>query len=80
MTSTHSGALMYEFSEESNNYGIVRIADQSLTEMSEFTSLKQMFEKVKVPSGDGGYRRHAVRPRQDGRLGSRIPARSCSQA
>jgi len=56
MTSVYSGGLVYEYSQEENNFGLVRIAGESLTESVEFTSLKQAFENVKIPSGDAGYR------------------------
>src|SRR5258708_24520329 len=56
MTSVYSGGLVYEFTQEENNYGLVMIPGGSLTETVEFTSLKQVLEDVPVPPGDGGYR------------------------
>jgi hypothetical protein len=56
MASVYSGGLVYEYTQEANNYGLVNITDGSLTESTEFISLKQMFDSVKTPTGDGGYR------------------------
>jgi hypothetical protein len=56
MTPVYSGGLVYEFTQEDNDFGLVRVAGESLTETVEFTTLKQVFENVKIPSGDAGYR------------------------
>ena len=56
MTSVYSGGLVYEYTQEANDYGLVRVSGESLTETVEFTGLKQVFENVKIPTGDAGYR------------------------
>jgi hypothetical protein len=55
MSPVYSGGLVYEFTNETNNYGIVQVEGQSLTELVEFTGLKEAYANAKDP-GDGGYR------------------------
>lgn len=58
MSSVFSGGLVYEYSQEVSNYGLVEIADDnatSVTILQDFTNLKGQFNKTSNPSGDGGY-------------------------
>lgn len=57
MTSVFSGGLVYEYSEEESNYGLVEISsdNKTVTTTDDFDNLKSEFEKTKNPSGDGGY-------------------------
>jgi hypothetical protein len=65
MTSVYSGGLVYEFTEEPNHYGLVKInGDQSVKELHEFAPLQQVFKDVPIPTDDGGYREN-------------IPQKSC---
>lgn len=56
MTSVYSGGLVYEYSQEDSNYGLVEISGDSVTERSDFTALKSAFANTKNPTGDGGYK------------------------
>ncbi|ODV64270.1 glycoside hydrolase family 72 protein [Ascoidea rubescens DSM 1968] len=56
MTHVFSGGLVYEYSMEDNNYGLVEINDdESIKKLSDFENLKKMYASVSNPSGDGGY-------------------------
>ncbi|KFY22359.1 hypothetical protein V493_06648 [Pseudogymnoascus sp. VKM F-4281 (FW-2241)] len=56
MTAVYSGGLAYEYSEEGNKYGLVKIKDsKSVTELKGFEYLKKQFSSTKSPKGDGGY-------------------------
>ncbi|QEU60924.1 Gas5 [Kluyveromyces lactis] len=55
MSSVFSGGLVYEYSQESNKYGLVQIDGDSVTTLDDFDNLKAEFEKVQNPAGDGGY-------------------------
>jgi len=59
MTSVFSGGLVYEYSLEPNNYGLVEISDdgKSVKKLKDFNSLKSKYSSVKMPSGDGGYKK-----------------------
>lgn len=55
MTPVFSGGVVYEYTEEDNNYGLVKIADSKLTILSDFNRLKAQFAKIdwdKVQSQD----------------------------
>lgn len=56
MTPVYSGGLVYEYSQEGSNYGLVEINGDSVTERADFTALKSAFSGTKAPTGDGGYR------------------------
>ncbi|CAK4034614.1 glycoside hydrolase family 72 [Lecanosticta acicola] len=56
MTAVYSGGLVYEYSEEGNGYGLVKISGNQVTEMSDFTALQNALSAQKPPSGDGGYK------------------------
>ncbi|KAI5300478.1 beta-glucanosyltransferase [Ascosphaera atra] len=55
MTSVYSGGLVYEYSNEDSNYGLVDIDDDTVKERDDFSALKSAFEKTKNPTGNGGY-------------------------
>lgn len=56
MTGVYSGGLMYEYSEDANNYGIVNISsDGQIAELTGFTSFKNALSKYPAPTGDGGF-------------------------
>lgn len=68
MTPVFSGGLVYEYSQEANDYGIVKISGDSVSKYNgEFDIIKAAFAKVN-PQGDGGYKK-------DGKS-STCPARS----
>ena len=55
MTGVYCGGLVYEYSQEASNYGLVTINGNSVSERPDFTALQSAFEKTSNPSGDGGY-------------------------
>lgn len=55
MTSVYSGGLVYEYSEESSNYGLVKISGNTVKELPDYDALKTAFSKTSNPSGDGNY-------------------------
>ena len=55
MTSVFSGGLVYEYSEEENNYGLVEISSSgNITTKEDYDNLKSELAKVTDPSGDAG--------------------------
>lgn len=56
MTGVYSGGLVYEYSQEESNYGLVEINGETVTERPDYAELKTAFQKTKNPSGDGGYK------------------------
>ena len=56
MTGVYSGGIAYEYSLEPNEYGIVEINGNSVEELEDFESLKEAYEAVEFPSGNGGAR------------------------
>jgi hypothetical protein len=56
MTGVYSGGLVYEYSQEDSNYGLVEISGNSVTERPDFAALKSAFAGTKNPTGDGGYK------------------------
>ena len=54
MTGVFSGGIAYEYSLEPNEYGIVDIKGDSVEELEDFESLKEAYEGVELPSGNGG--------------------------
>lgn len=56
MTGVYSGGLVYEYSQEPSDYGLVEIKGSSPpSKLKDYNALKQAFASVKNPSGDGGY-------------------------
>jgi len=56
MTPVYSGGLVYEYSQEPSNYGLVVInSDGTITERPDFTALQTAYQNTSNPSGNGGY-------------------------
>jgi hypothetical protein len=55
MTSVYSGGLVYEYSAEGNNYGLVTIKGATVAEGPDFAALQTAFKGTANPSGDGGF-------------------------
>lgn len=56
MSSVFSGGLVYEYSNEDNNYGLVDIeSDTTVNKLTDYNNLKQQYQSTQNPSGDGGY-------------------------
>lgn len=55
MTHVFSGGLVYEYSQEANDYGLVKISGDKVETNDDFDNLKEMFDEVSNPSGDGDY-------------------------
>jgi 1,3-beta-glucanosyltransferase GAS5 len=55
MTGVYSGGLVYEYSQEASNYGLVEINGGSVQELPDFDALMQAFANTANPQGDGGY-------------------------
>ncbi|KAL7268495.1 1,3-beta-glucanosyltransferase [Rhizina undulata] len=55
MTGVFSGGLVYEYTQEPNNYGLVEVDGDSVTELQDYKNLKKQFEDTKNPSGDGNF-------------------------
>lgn len=55
MTSVFSGGLVYEYSEQVNNYGLVDIHGNNVTKLPDFENLKNEYQQFPNPTGDGGY-------------------------
>jgi hypothetical protein len=56
MTPVYSGGLVYEYSQEEANYGLVDISNGEVSDRPDFTALETAFQGTPNPSGDGGYR------------------------
>jgi len=55
MTGVYSGGLMYEYSMESNGFGIVKInKDDTITDLKEFDNFSKALAKYPAPTGAGG--------------------------
>jgi hypothetical protein len=54
MSSVYSGGLMYEYSLEDNDYGIVKINGNTVKPEKEFDLFKSALEKYPMPTGTGG--------------------------
>jgi len=59
MTSVYSGGLVYEYSEEGSNYGLVTLTGTgsaaTVSLKPDFTALQTAYKGTANPSGDGGY-------------------------
>ncbi|KAI3403581.2 gel1 [Candida oxycetoniae] len=55
MSSVFSGGLVYEYSEEQSEYGLVTLDDDKVTTNQDFDNLKSQLNKTSDPSGDGDY-------------------------
>jgi hypothetical protein len=54
MSGVFSGGLVYEYSQEPNNYGLVEIDGNNVKTLGDFDALKKQLSAAKNPSGDGG--------------------------
>lgn len=54
MTGVYSGGLMYEYSVEDNNYGIVTLSGNSVRKSDEFNLFKSALSANPAPTGNGG--------------------------
>lgn len=57
MTIAYSGGLAYEYTLESNGYGLVEQSGNGIQPNADFRRLKGAYAKTPNPSGDGGARR-----------------------
>lgn len=56
MSGVFSGGLVYEYTNETNDYGLVQVVnDTAVTKLPDFMNLKAEYNKTSNPSGDGGY-------------------------
>lgn len=55
MTAVYSGGLVYEYSNEASNYGLVTVNGDSVTTRPDFDALSSAFKGTPNPQGDGGY-------------------------
>ncbi|RSL91958.1 hypothetical protein BHE90_006452 [Fusarium euwallaceae] len=62
MTGVYSGGLMYEYSYEDNDFGIVKISGNTVKTTDEYKLLKEALENYPMPTGSGGAAKstHAV--------------------
>ena len=56
MSSVYSGGLVYEYSNEVSNYGLVTISGSTVSTRPDFDALKTAFSNQPDPSGDGNYK------------------------
>ena len=56
MTSVYSGGLVYEYTQEEANYGLVDIKGGKVEPRPDYDALKSAFSKTANPTGDGGYK------------------------
>jgi len=55
MTGVYSGGLVYEYVQETSNYGLVSVSGSTVTELPDFDALMTAYKATPNPSGDGGY-------------------------
>lgn len=55
MTGVYSGGLVYEYSNEASNYGLVEIDGSDVKTLKDYDALKTAFQKTSNPTGDGNY-------------------------
>ena len=55
MTGVYSGGLVYEYSNEASNYGLVTISGTTVSELPDFQALMSAYSNTANPTGDGGY-------------------------
>jgi hypothetical protein len=56
MTPVYSGGLVYEYSQEEADYGLVDISGSDVSERPDFSALQTAFQGTDIPTGDGGYK------------------------
>jgi hypothetical protein len=50
-----SGGLVYEFTQETNHYGLVVVNGTGVSPLPDFNALQSQLKNNPVPTGDGGY-------------------------
>lgn len=55
MTGVYSGGLVYEYSQEGNDYGLVTISGNSVSPDADYQALMSAYQNTTNPTGDGGY-------------------------
>lgn len=55
MTPVFSGGLVYEWSQETSDYGLVDLSSGNITLLPDYNNLKAEFQATAMPTGDGGY-------------------------
>lgn len=55
MTAVYSGGLAYEYTEEPNGYGLVKLEGGKITPNDDFDVLKEAFEETPIPSQAGEF-------------------------
>lgn len=53
-SAVYSGGLVYEYTQEPSNYGLVEIEGDTVTELDDFKTLQAAFAAQPNPEGDGG--------------------------
>jgi hypothetical protein len=59
MTGVYSGGLVYEYSQEVSDYGLVDLSSGTAKELPDFDALLSAYKATPNPTGDGGYRADA---------------------
>lgn len=54
MSSVFSGGLVYEYFEESNDYGLVNVDNSTVSPLEDYYNLQKMYNSTTNPTGDGG--------------------------
>jgi 1,3-beta-glucanosyltransferase GAS5 len=60
MTAVFSGGLVYEWSQEPSDYGLVVLSSGNITLLPDYNNLKAEFKATPMPAGDGGYSANGV--------------------
>jgi len=55
MSGVFSGGLVYEYSQEANNYGLVNINGDDVSKRQDFLNLQKQYNETSNPKGDGGF-------------------------
>ena len=55
MTAVYPGGLVYEYSNEDSNYGLVTISGSDVSTLPDFDALKSALAGTSSPTDDGGY-------------------------
>jgi 1,3-beta-glucanosyltransferase GAS5 len=55
MTPVFSGGLVYEWTQEPDDYGLVELGNGTVTLLPDYNNLKVEFQQNPLPTGNGGY-------------------------